>query len=201
MKVSQAVEPFFTFCRADRLVADSTIAKYQDCFRSWILPFFGSMDLKSISLLDVLRICKAMVEKRLSTARQYSIIVCLKSFLGFCRQTLDIRCLDPRDIKLPKRDFPEVEYLTNAEIQKVLDAIDVHRFTGSRLRAMVELLLPTGMRISEALALNREPFDVGSAEVQIVGKGKRTVALETPSHAFRFCQLCGLSRRSTGPNV
>ncbi|MBI4446679.1 MAG: tyrosine-type recombinase/integrase [Acidobacteria bacterium] len=177
MKVSEAVDPFITHCQAERLVAGSTLAKYQDCFRSWIFPWLGTRDLEAISLLDVLRMRKAMVEKGLSTARQYSIVICLKSFLRFCRQTFGVQCLDPREIKLPKRDSPEVEYLTNEEIQKVLNAINIHTFTGSRLRAMVELLLATGMRISEALALNREPFDVGSVEVQIVGKGKRTRAV------------------------
>jgi integrase/recombinase XerD len=77
------------------------------------------------------------------------------------------------EIKLPKRDAPNLEYLNNEEIQRVLDAINIRSFAGVRLRALVELLLATGMRISEALSLKRELFDTGRSEAEIVGKGKR----------------------------
>lgn len=73
---------------------------------------------------------------------------------------------------LPKRRAPEVEFLTNEEIQAVLDSINTTTFTGIRLRALVELLLGTGMRISEALSLQRNVFDEGRSEAEIVGKGR-----------------------------
>jgi site-specific recombinase XerD len=114
-----------------------------------------------------------MVDRHLSVARQYSVIMFLKSFLKFCRTTLGMSCLDPAEIKLPKRPAPEVEYLTNGEIQRVLDAIKVDTFTGIRLRALIEVLLSTGMRISEALSLKRQQFDMGRTEAEIIGKGKR----------------------------
>ncbi|HWZ30748.1 MAG TPA: tyrosine-type recombinase/integrase [Bryobacteraceae bacterium] len=120
---------------------------------------------------------KAMLDRALSTARQYSIIMCLKSFLKFCRTTLGIACLDPAEIKLPKREAPHVEYLSNDEIQRVLDGININTFAGMRLRALIELLLATGMRISEALSLQRDLFDAGRAEAEIVGKGKRRRAV------------------------
>lgn len=87
-----------------------------------------------------------MMDRQLSVA-QYSIVMCLKSFLKFCRSVLAVTCLDPSELQLPKRRAPNVEFLTNEEIQKVLDAINVSTFTGVRLRALVELLLATGMRI------------------------------------------------------
>ena len=63
--------------------------------------------------------------------------------------------------------------LTNGEIQQVLDAIKTETFTGLRLRALIEVLLSTGMRISEALSLKRMQFDAGRTEAEIVGKGKK----------------------------
>ncbi len=62
--------------------------------------------------------------------------------------TLGVSCLDPAEIALPKRPAPHVEYLSNDEIRRVLDATNVHTFAGIRLRALIELLLSTGMRIS-----------------------------------------------------
>ena len=173
MTFAQAVEPYINFCVAERQVAPSTVAKYRDCFKSWLLPWAGSRELASVTPVDVLGLRRSMVDRQLSIARQYSIIICLKSFLKFARSTLGINCLDPAQLALPRRPIPNVIYLTNEEIQRVLDATNVNTYAGIRLRALIELLLSTGLRISEALSLQREVFEVGAQEAEIVGKGKR----------------------------
>lgn len=173
MTLSEAFDPFVSFCQAERHVASSTTAKYRDCFDSWLKPWLGKQQVSELGKLQVLELRQAMVDKQLSIARQYSVIMCLKSLLKFCRTTLGLSCLDPAEIKLPKRPPPQVVYLTNPEIQRMLDAIKIRTITGLRLRALAEVLLSTGMRISEALGLKREPFESGSTETEIVGKGKR----------------------------
>jgi integrase/recombinase XerC len=159
MNTSEAFQHFLQHCRAERQVASSTLAKYQDCFQTWLLPRFGQYEPSFIQRLQVLDLREAMMVRQLSPARQYSVIMCLKSFLKFCRTTLAFPCLDPAEIPLPKRGTPNVEYLTNEEIGRMFDSINVGTFTGIRLRALCELLLSTGCRISEALALDRDVFD------------------------------------------
>lgn len=173
MKVSEAFAPFLNYCQVERHVSPATLAKYRDCLQCWLLPWLGSQDLESLNRLEILNLRKAMVDKGLSIARQYSVIMCLKSFLKFCRSTWNLRCLDPNDIALPRRPAPDVQYLTKEEIQKVFDAIRIHTFAGIRLRALIELLLSTGMRISEALSLKRDVFEADAQETEIVGKGQR----------------------------
>jgi site-specific recombinase XerD len=48
---------------------------------------------------------------------------------------------------------------------------------GLRFRTLVEVLLGTGMRIGEALSLDRHQIDFEKCEAKIVGKGgkERTV--------------------------
>src|SRR6185369_10745808 len=67
---------------------------------------------------------------------------------------------------------PQVEFLNNEAIQRMLNTIETSTFTGLRLRALVEVLLSTGMRISEALSLKRDVFEADQSETEIVGKGK-----------------------------
>jgi integrase/recombinase XerD len=172
MIVSDAFEHFLNHCRAERHVSPSSLAKYRDCFRAWIGPWFGQKEVSSVNRLHVLDMRQAMMNRQLSVARQYSVIMSLKSFLKFCRIGLGIAGIDPSEITLPKRKAPQVEFLSNDEIQRMLNAIDTGIFTGMRLRALVELLLSTGMRISEALSLKREMFDTDQNETEIVGKGK-----------------------------
>lgn len=75
MKTSEAFDPFLSFCHAERHGAPSTLAKYRDCFESWIRPALGSKDLMEITRLAVLELRQAMVDKQLSIARQYSVIM------------------------------------------------------------------------------------------------------------------------------
>ena len=78
---------------------------------------------------------------------------------------------------LHRRPQARVEYLTNSEIQTLRECIDSSRISGVRMRALFETLLATGMRISEALSLNRDSIDLNTKQAAIVGKGgkKRTV--------------------------
>jgi integrase/recombinase XerD len=179
MQFADAVEPYLTYCRAEKLNSPQTTAKYRDCFRTWLIPHLGAKDLDKLNRMDVLSLRRELVAKGLGVSSQYTIIIVLKSFLRFCGQVLHQNCLGPNEVTLPKRGKPDVITLTPEEIEKLLANINPSHFTGARLRALIELLLATGMRISEALSLDRAIFDAGVRETEIVGKGgkRRTIFL------------------------
>ena len=58
-------------------------------------------------------------------------------------------------------------------MQRFLDAIQTHTYTGLRDRALAEVLCASGMRIAEALALNSEQIDWEAREARIIGKGNK----------------------------
>ena len=157
--------------RGEKNYARETLKKLRDCFDCWILPTLGSTDISSVTRAQISALRVAMRDRGVGVNRQYSVFTTLKAFFKFCQTVLKLNCLDPREIELPKRKPPFVQYLTNAEVQRLRAAVPLHTFTGLRLRTLVEVLLNTGLRISEALALNRKPFDLGEREVEIVGKG------------------------------
>jgi len=173
MQFSRAAEQFIIYGRVEKHYAPETQIKVKDCFDSWLLRHLGNLDLIEIRPLHLLAFREAMAEKNLSIARQYSLLMTLKTFLKFCRKVLEIPCFDPDLIKLPKRPLPKVEYLTNEEIQAIRGCIDITSLLGLRKRALFETLLATGMRISEALSLDRRSIDLESKQVEIVGKGQK----------------------------
>jgi integrase/recombinase XerD len=179
MTVTQAFEPFMLHCESERMNAVQTRIKYRDCFRSWLLPFFGERELGKLTRVDVLFFREQLVKSKLSISRQYSLLTTLKIFLRFCRTVLKVECLDPAEISLPNRGRPHVEVLSNHDLKKLFEAIEIHTFSGARLRAFIELILGTGVRNSEALSLDRDIIDQDMSEVEITGKGskKRTIFL------------------------
>jgi integrase/recombinase XerD len=173
MRVSQAVEQFIIYGRVEKQYAPETQSKIKECFDSWLLRHFGNLDLLKIKPAHVLTFRQAMDDKKLSVSRQYSLLMTLKLFLKFCRKVLEIQCLDPDAIRLPRRAQPKVDYLTNEEIRAIRECMDSSCILGVRKRALFETLLATGMRISEAISLDRNSIDMGSKQAVIVGKGRK----------------------------
>ena len=184
--VASLLETFFLYCSVERQYSLETQAKIEESFRSWLLPHFGRHEVRAIKPVHLLSFRQAMAAKSLSVARQYSLLMTLKLFLKFCRTVVEINCLDPATIKLPRRKDPQVEYLTNAEIEALRQSIDTSGWAGVRHRALFEMLLGTGLRISEALSLDRGSIDAQTKEMIVCGKGGRSRTIFFPGEALRW---------------
>ena len=78
------------------------------------------------------------------------------------------------DLPRPARLLPET--LSQAETERLLEAVDPgDPADGIRLRnrALLELLYASGLRISEALGLDREHINLDGGFVRVIGKGNR----------------------------
>lgn len=195
MKVSEAAGPFFIWARVERQYAEQTVAKLQDCFAAWLLPQLGHLDLEQISRERVLALRQLMASRGLSAARQHSILYALKQFLGFSRSLSHSDTLDPGNISLPKKPKPNPDALDDEDMERIRKALNINSMTDLRMRAFIELLLATGLRNGEALALDRKDFDQGATEIEVIGKGgkQRTIFL-TPTPLFWIRQY--LARRT-----
>lgn len=177
MQFSNVSNQFLTFGAANRQYAPETRQKHRDCFASWLVPTFRSREIETLEITDVLRIRNVMEHRGLSGARISSVLSTLKALLNFSRTVLKLDCMNPAEIKLPPKPKPHVDFLTDPEIDRVRRELNPHRFTDRRTRAMIELILGTGVRVGEALKMDREPFDQGLTEMDIIGKGgkRRTI--------------------------
>jgi site-specific recombinase XerD len=194
MRVFEAMEPFLLYCKVERQYSPESQVKMKEAFDSWLLRHFGRLEIRSIRLFHILAFRQAMTAKELSVARQYSLLMTLKLFLKFCRVTLEINCLDPASIKLPRRQAPNVQYLTNDEIRAIRSNIDTFPIAGVRLRALFETLLSTGMRISEAVSLDRDSINSETKEATVIGKGSKARTVFFSDEALRWINRY-LSRR------
>lgn len=202
MKLEEAYPIFISHGRAERQYAEETLTKLKDCFASWILPQLGGSDLGSLSRLDILSFRSRLIAANLGINRQYSVLMTLKLFLKFCRRVLKLTCIDPdAEIPLPKRPQPYVHYLTNDEVERLLSVIGTNTFTGLRMRVLIEVLLNTGLRISEALSLDRTPFELSQTEIQIVGKGGKSRTVFFPESTLQWIKRLLYYRSDEFPAV
>ena len=71
----------------------------------------------------------------------------------------------------PKLDKKLPVFLTETEINKLLNMPDLSRPEGLRDRALLELLYASGLRVSEIWQLNLANIDQENHEIRVVGKG------------------------------
>jgi hypothetical protein len=83
MLLRTLVQTYLTFCKAEKHNAAQTLDKYEECFRTWIVPQLGGREIEAISRLEILGLRQVMVAKGLSISRQYGVLIVFKSFLKF----------------------------------------------------------------------------------------------------------------------
>lgn len=186
MKTITVIHQFLTWGRLERMFATETQAKYRECFQSWILPWVGERDIEDIQRGDVLRLREAMADRHLSPARQSSILATWKSVLRFARSVLHLQASDPAEISLPRIENPHPIVLTDDDLKRLFAVLNLAKFSDMRFRALCELILGTGVRISEALRMDSAPFRQGETELDILGKGgkRRTIYFSNRSRGW-----------------
>lgn len=167
------LDAFGDFLWLEHGLSRNTIASY----RSDLTLFARHQQLHGTSLSHA---TEADLETYLAafsrTARPATQRRLLSAWRRFYRHLLE-RGIIPRDPSvrldppLSGTRFPKS--LTEAEVERLLDAPDLQSPQGLRDRCMLEVLYATGLRVSELVEL--KPFSLGLGEglVKIIGKGDK----------------------------
>jgi site-specific recombinase XerD len=176
--ISELLPYFLAYAAVELRLSRETIGKYRESL-GHIVRIVGDLAPQNIRAEHVLAIKARCTERRLSESRISSLTYSLKSFLKFCRLAVGIQTMDPKEIRAPRLPKREVVFLTSDEVAQFVAAIPIRKGPRSFnmhwlcFRALVEVLLGTGMRISEALSLRRSSLDMATGEATILGKGHR----------------------------
>src|SRR5581483_811242 len=176
--LTETAPRFLAFAKVELGFAPQTIAKYGECLCQ-VARWIGDLPVTSLTKEEVFALKSVMLSRHHSAGRQVCILAALKRLLLFCQQEMGLTVMQPELIVLPKRPRREVAYLNTAEVERFVSAIETHNQdetpfeAGIRFRALVEVLLGTAMRISEALSLNRQDIDFASREATVIGKGNK----------------------------
>jgi integrase/recombinase XerD len=182
--ISSLIEPFLVYAEFELCLAKQSIIKYRECL-NWVVRGIGDLEVGQITMQSVTQLKQGILMRGAGESRVSSIVFTLKSFLRYCSEFMDLKVLDYKKVKSMKRRRKEVLFLSNEEVEKFAHTPEIYkRWSGKKLktgirlealrfRCLVEVLLGTGMRISEALSLDRETINFERGEAKIVGKGSR----------------------------
>jgi site-specific recombinase XerD len=138
----------------------------------------------NVSLRQLQAFLAALDGRGLSGITRRRKTASLRAFFGFLAASGFLANNPTLELVPPEREYREPRFLTRQEYQALLRACSHN----ARDAAIVELILQTGMRLSEVARLtlddvelppriNREPGNVGSVSIQGKGRKHRTVPL------------------------
>jgi integrase len=169
----------------------SSIVRQASIVNSWLLPYLGRYQLEHIRAAHVAALLKAVRESGASDSHVRSVLCCLRSVMQDACRAGQAGSDPTQDFHVKVRKA-QVTALTIAQ-RDALDA--VLREDLGPISEALRIILWTGLRISEALALRPEDFDP-STYTLTVRSGKSDAAarrVDVPN-----CVLGTLERYLTG---
>jgi integrase/recombinase XerD len=170
--VSEMLPAFLDHLRVEEHRTPTTLIRYESHIKKFISTV-GDCPITRISSEHLSLYKRRLLDDSLAPATMAAMLSGLRSFLRYLKEVRGFHVYDPEKVRRPKIPKHEVEYLTKEEVQRFLNGIPTHTQAGLRDRALAEVLCITGMRIAEALSLNRAQIDWDTQTAQIVGKGNK----------------------------
>ena len=163
------ISDFLSYLELDLNYADNTIKSYDNDLTK-LSNYYPKKDLLKLNQRDIEKYINSLSELAPTTVSHN--ISSIKTFYSYFLKTNKIS-IDPSDgIKQPKIGKHLPDYLTEDEIDKLLD-IDIETPFDARNKAILELMYGTGLRISEVVSLEFNNIDFEDCIVRVIGKGSK----------------------------
>ena len=178
--ITSAVDDFLAFLRVERGLAPATIRAYRGDLDDFAASRNVSRDWASgpdaaTRYLAARTRRGRPADPGLAPTSLRRRAAAIKGFYRFAYGEGLIKVDVAAHLDLPRNPRYLPETMTVAEVERLIDAAGPLDATGSALRdrALVELLYAAGLRVSEALGLDREDLSLEGGFVRVIGKGDK----------------------------
>ena len=177
-RLQAAIEEFLIHLRVERGLSDATLTAY----RADLLDFAASRgagagwDASPDATVRYLGMLGSPGRGRLTPLRPTTLrrkAASLRGFYRFCYAEGRISTDIAARFDLPRQPRLLPEVLTVEEVDGLLSTQTDASPAGIRDRALLELLYASGLRISEAVGLDRDDLSLEEGLVRVIGKGDR----------------------------
>jgi integrase/recombinase XerD len=116
-------------------------------------------------------------------------LVSLRNFFRFLLKEGKVKQDPTAAVDAPQIDRSLPKYLTEQEMEWLLEQPDTSTPAGLRDKAMLELLYATGMRVSELVSLRRENIDARLGVARCQGKGGKERLIPVGKSALQAVEI------------
>lgn len=181
------LQEFKLYIEVERNFSKHTVTAYSADILSFLvwLKDRNIEDVTYSTIREYLLYIQQFNYSKTTTARK---IASLRTFYRFLYREKIIETNPAIGIHSPKRGKSLPEFLTEKEIDQILNKINIDSPAGYRNRTILELLYATGMRISELSSLNFENLNLEENEIKVFGKGAKERIVLVSERAKKFLE-------------
>lgn len=165
-------QEFKLYIEVEKNFSKHTVLAYGSDILSFLV-WLNDRNIEEVSYANIkeyLLYIKQFNYSKTTTARK---IASLRTFYRFLYREKIIDTNPALGVHSPKKGKSLPEFLTESEIEQVLNNIKMDSPAGYRNRTILELLYATGMRVSELSNLNFENLNLSENEIKVFGKGSK----------------------------
>ena len=168
------IKDYNNYLRIERAMSQNTVASYcSDVIK--FLEFFDTDERKvpaeRLTAEDINEYLVSLTgTSRRSQARLLSALRSFYNWMVLEGMVKDNPC-DRVDMPKLGRYLPDV--LSEEEVFRIIDSVDVFTWQGSRDKAILEVLYGCGIRVSEAVSLKMSGLYFKEGFVRVIGKGNK----------------------------
>lgn len=184
--MSKLLDSYDAYLLLERGMSDNTRAAYRSDVEKLVCYLAdGATTLGDVTLDTLHNFAADLHDLGISPRSQARIVSGVKSFFKFLKNQQFIEHNPARMLENPQVGLHLPEVLTVAEIDAMLDAIDLATPEGQRNRAIVETLYSCGLRVSELVNLEIGKVFVDEGYVIVTGKGSKERVVPISESALR----------------
>jgi integrase/recombinase XerD len=176
VNLDSAIDDYLSYLHVERGLADATIRAYRGDLRDFEKDIATGHEAWDGSADAAVRYLAARTrrgragERSLAPTSLRRRAAALKGFYKFAfgEGIIEVDVATHLDLPRQSRRLPDT--LDVGEVERLLEAASSG---GVRDRALLELLYAAGLRVSEAIGLDREDLSLDGAFVRVIGKGDK----------------------------
>ena len=184
LELDQNINLFLDYLKYERKLSENTYESY----RYNLIKIANYFKDKNISLLTEDNIRYFLYNSNEVSKTKAHYLTVLKAFYNYLLDNNLIKTNPAANIKMPKIEKKLPKFLTEEEVDKLLD-IRLTKPIDYRNKAMLELLYATGMRISELLNLTLSNYNEEDASVKVMGKGSKERIIPIGDITIKYLNL------------
>ncbi|MEE4203327.1 MAG: site-specific tyrosine recombinase XerD [Halieaceae bacterium] len=192
------VERFLNALWSERGLSDNTLSAYRSDlmrFDRW-LQQRPSTDLVSGNASDIQAFMGEALREGRSQRSMARFLATARAFYRYLQREGVISDDPTALIENPKQGRPLPKSLSEADVERLLEAPDTADDIECRDRAMLEVLYATGLRVSELVNLQLNQLSMNQGVIRVLGKGSKERLVPVGEEALSWIQ-----RFASGPRA
>lgn len=179
-QMKMLIEKYLRYLQVERNASPHTITSYKNDLEAFH-DFCGKQLELSPDDLDIHRITRLTIRLWLGELSDEGLakssisrkVAALRSFFKYCFKRGHIEKNPAHLLVVPKKEKTLPKTVTSADLERLLESVDISTPQGLQDRAILEVFYGTGIRVSELVGLNITDVDIRSRQISVLGKGNK----------------------------